>query len=225
MAATSDTDRDQSENATQIRSVEEVENATLVEIPPRNPIDYLSLWLGRVAMGLIAFLVLVMTFEVFMRYVVNSPTIWANGTSVWVCAFIFLLSGLYAMQQRAHIRIFIIYDLFPRNLQRACDVFSTALIVIFAVALVWGAYSNALRVGTTLQGIGEVWLFTEPVTVAVLGMLGFSTADDRVYIDPPLPGTLKPAILIVTVVLALQSVVNLIADWSKEKETHSPIDE
>ena len=45
------------------------------------------------------------------------------------------------------------------------------------------------------------------------------------YWDPPLPATVKPTVLIAIILVAIQSLVNLIADWNKEPESHSPIDE
>jgi hypothetical protein len=35
----------------------------------------------------------------------------------------------------------------------------------------------------------------------------------------------KPTVLIAIILVAIQSLVNLIADWNKEPESHSPIDE
>ena len=43
--------------------------------------------------------------------------------------------------------------------------------------------------------------------------------------DPPLPGTLKPAILIIIILVTVQAVSNLIADWNKAPEHHTPADE
>ena len=38
--------------------------------------------------------------------------------------------------------------------------------------------------------------------------------------DPPIPATIKPAILIIIVLVALQAISNLIADWHKLPEHH-----
>ena len=43
--------------------------------------------------------------------------------------------------------------------------------------------------------------------------------------DPPIPGTVKPAILIIIVLVAIQALSNLIADWNKAPEHHNPADE
>ncbi|MEM9522926.1 MAG: TRAP transporter small permease subunit, partial [Pseudomonadota bacterium] len=100
--------------------------------------DRVSVFLGRVTMMLIVLLTSVMIFEVVLRYVFERPTLWANELSLWLAGFVFLLAGLYAMQQRSHIRIFLLYDILPRGFQRLCDAISTALIVLFAAALIYG---------------------------------------------------------------------------------------
>ena len=135
-----------------------------------------------------------------MRYLFARPTLWANEMSLWIAGAIYLLSGLYAMQQRSHIRIYVIYDLMPRGMRKAADVASVALIWVFAAAIVWGGFNEALDKMLRWETFGTAW-------------------------DPPLPATIKPAILIVVVVVAVQALSNLIADWDKAPEHHSPADE
>ncbi|MDJ0628163.1 MAG: TRAP transporter small permease [Rhodobacter sp.] len=160
----------------------------------------ISLFLGRVTMLLIALLVGVMTFEVVLRYVFERPTLWANELSLWMAGFLFLFAGLYAMQQRSHIRIFLVYDLFPRWLQKVCDTFSTLLIVIFMLAMIWGGYGESSQQFFRWELLGTAF-------------------------DPPIPATLSPAILIVISLVAIQAVSNLIEDWNKEKEVHAIVDD
>jgi TRAP-type C4-dicarboxylate transport system permease small subunit len=169
------------------------------EVDIATPLDRVSLFLGRTTMLLVVSLVLVMFYEVVLRYVFESPTLWANELSLWMAGFVFLLAGLYAMQQRSHIRIYLLYDMMPRWLQRACDSFSTLLIVIFAAAMIWGGYNEA----------HDKFLRWET----------FGTA-----FDPPIPATLKPMVLLIIVLVALQAIANLFADWSREAEHHAIVD-
>lgn len=162
--------------------------------------DRLSVFIGRITMMLVVLLVSVMAYEVLLRYVFESPTLWANEMSLWLAGFVFLLSGLYAMQQRSHIRIFLLYDVMPRPLQKACDVFSTALIVIFAWALIWGAYGEAKAKFLRWETFGTAF-------------------------DPPIPATLKPLVLVVISLVALQAIANLIKDWNRGAEIHSASDD
>lgn len=104
------------------------------------------------------------------------------------------------MQQRSHIRIFIIYEMFPRWAKKLADSVSVLLITVFAFCLVWGSYNEALDKFQRFESFGTAW-------------------------DPPIPATVKPAILIAVVLVAVQAISNLIADWNKEEKKYSPADE
>ncbi len=49
------------------------------------------------------------------------------------------------MQQRSHIRIFLLCDILSRALQRVCDTISTIFIVIFAFFLCYGGYGKSFK--------------------------------------------------------------------------------
>ena len=63
--------------------------------------DIVSLICSRIAMMGIVFIEIVMFYEVVSRYVFARPTLWANELSLWIASFLFLLAGLYAMQNEA----------------------------------------------------------------------------------------------------------------------------
>ena len=92
-----------------------------MEFQQYRKIDRFALFVGRVTMILIISMTLVMLYEVFLRYAIEAPTLWANELTLWIGGFVFLCSGLYGMQQRSHIRIFLLYDAVPRWLQRIFD--------------------------------------------------------------------------------------------------------
>lgn len=163
-------------------------------------IDRISLGISRVAMFMTAFVVAIIFYEVVMRYIFESPTLWVNEMSLWVAGMIYLFAGLYVMQQRGHISIYILYDMSPLWLQRVFDVLSTLFTCAFAAALVWG-------------GFNEAW-------AKMMRWETFGTA-----FDPPIPATMKPLILIIVVLTALQMVMNLINDWNRPRRPHDPADE
>ena len=171
-----------------------------IEVRPTGPMDLLSLVCSRLAMIGVITVVLVMFYEVVSRYVFEKPTLWANELSLWIAGFVFLLAGLYAMQQRSHIRIYVVYDLLPRWAQKAGDILSVLMIWAFAAAVVWGGYTESAQKLARMETFGTAW-------------------------DPPIPATIKPAILIIGVLVAIQALSNLIADWNKPPEHHSPADE
>ncbi len=163
--------------------------------------DRVALFIGRVTMVLIISMIIVMLYEVFLRYALEAPTLWANELTLWIAGFVFLCSGLYAMQQRCHIRIFLMYDAVPRWLQRAFDTIWTVLIVVFTAFLVYGSYQQVF-------------------VVKFYKWEMFGTA-----FDPPIPATVQPAILIFMTLIALQAVANLIADWNQIPTVHTAADD
>ena len=104
------------------------------------------------------------------------------------------------MQQRSHIRIYLLYDMLPKTLQRACDVISTILIVTFAFFLFYGGYGEAAAKFARWETFGTAF-------------------------DPPIPATLKPMVLIVVTLVALQAIANLIRDWNTEPVVHTAADD
>lgn len=171
-----------------------------MEFEAWGPLDRLSVFIGRVTMMLIVLLTSVMLYEVVLRYVLEKPTLWANELSLWLAGFVFLCAGLYAMQQRSHIRIFLLYDLLPRSLQRVCDVLSTSLIALFAFFLIYGGYGEAFAKFNRWETFGTAF-------------------------DPPIPATLKPMVLFVVAMVAVQAFINLISDWNAEPVMHSAADD
>ena len=172
----------------------------MVEHQPESLIDRISIAISRVAMFLIAWIVAIMFYEVVMRYVFKKPTLWVNEMSLWTAGAVYLLAGLYVMQQRGHIRIFMLYDMVSRNWQRAFDVISTALIILFAAAVIWGGFNEAYAKLMRWETFGTAW-------------------------DPPIPATMKPLVLITVVLIAIQAVTNLVIDWNKEKQIHDLVEE
>ena len=165
------------------------------------PIDRIALFVGRVTMLLIVSMTAVMLYEVFLRYVFEAPTLWANELTLWIAGFVFLFSGVYAMQQRCHIRIFLLYDAVPRWMQHTFDVISVLMLVMFACFLIFGS-------------------FYQVFVVKFYKWEMFGTA-----FDPPIPATVQPMILIVISLIAVQAVINLISDWNLEPTVHKPADD
>jgi TRAP-type C4-dicarboxylate transport system permease small subunit len=152
------------------------------------PLDMVTHTFSRIMMWAPFFIVLIILYEVVMRYFFAAATLWVNEMSLWIAGGIYLSAGLYALLQRSHIRIFIVYDIVPLWLRRVFDILSTLCVAIFAFALIWGGFGEAKV---------KFWRWET-----------FGTA-----FDPPIPATNKPLILTVMFFLALQAISNLVRDW------------
>jgi TRAP-type mannitol/chloroaromatic compound transport system permease small subunit len=84
--------------------------------------ESLSIWIGRAFGWCILILTLSVTYEVFVRYVLNAPTVWAFDMMVQMYGALFLMAGPYALAQDAHVRGDVIYRLFSFKTQARIDL-------------------------------------------------------------------------------------------------------
>lgn len=84
-------------------------------------IEGLSVWVGRAFGWCILILTLSVSYEVFVRYVLNAPTVWAFDVMVQMYGALFLMSGPYALAQDSHVRGDVLYRLFPVRWQARVD--------------------------------------------------------------------------------------------------------
>jgi len=101
-------------------------------------VEGLSVWTGRAFGWCILILTLSVTYEVFVRYVLNSPTVWAFDMMVQMYGALFLMAGPYALAQDGHVRADVVYRLFPVRVQASLD-FLLYLVFFFPgmLALFW----------------------------------------------------------------------------------------
>ncbi|MEM9603821.1 MAG: TRAP transporter small permease [Pseudomonadota bacterium] len=165
----------------------------MIEHERRGWVDQINWRLSRITYLFPALIVTMIVYEVFMRYVLEKPTIWVNEMSLWMGGWIYLSAGVYAMQQRSHIRITLLYDIVPLWLRRVFDIVSAVLIVVWAFTTIWGGYNEAVKAFLTWERYDSAWA-------------------------PPIPAISQPLILITMVFVTVQAVSNLIMDWGKEDQ-------
>lgn len=84
-------------------------------------IEGLSVWVGRAFGWCILILTLSVSYEVFVRYALNAPTVWAFDMMVQMYGALFLMAGPYALAQDTHVRGDVLYRLFPVRWQARID--------------------------------------------------------------------------------------------------------
>jgi TRAP-type mannitol/chloroaromatic compound transport system permease small subunit len=104
------------------------------------------LLVGIVGGWLVAPLVLGTCYEVFSRYVLDRPTIWAFEAGTLLTGANFLLGMAYALREGAHIRVEAFYDLFPARVRAAIDFFGYLFLAFpFVCWLTWALNNSWLR--------------------------------------------------------------------------------
>ena len=107
-------------------------------------IEGLSTWTGRAFGWCILILTFSVSYEVFVRYVLNAPTVWAFNMMVQMYGALFLMAGPYALAQDAHVRGDVLYRLFPVKWQARID-FVLYLLFFYpgVLALFWYGWEIA----------------------------------------------------------------------------------
>lgn len=126
--------------------------------------------------------------EVLLRYVFNSPTIWAHETTIFLCGIAFIYGGLYCTVRDKHIRVVLIYDVIPPRIRRIFDIVISLVCAAASAMFAWAAWIMVQRAAFRpdgsfrLERSGSAW-------------------------DPVFPGLLKVFMLLVLSVMALQFII------------------
>jgi TRAP-type mannitol/chloroaromatic compound transport system permease small subunit len=91
-------------------------------------IDILSKSIGHAFSWCVLILTASTCYEVFMRYVLNSPTVWAFDMSYMMYGALFMMSGAYALSRNSHVRGDFLYRKWSNRTQAKVDL---ALYVVF----------------------------------------------------------------------------------------------
>jgi TRAP-type mannitol/chloroaromatic compound transport system permease small subunit len=107
-------------------------------------VDKVSTWFGQIFSWLILLLTVMISFEVFSRYVLDHPHPWAFDVMIMMYGTLFMTAGAYTLSKNGHVRGDVLYGFFPPRLQAGLDL---ALYILFfipgVVALCWAGYNYA----------------------------------------------------------------------------------
>ena len=149
-------------------------------------IDKVSTRVGQAFSWFIVALTLLITWEVFSRYVLNHPHAWAFDVMIMMYGTLFMMAGAYTLAKNGHVRGDVLYGFFPARLQASLDlVLYIAFFIPGVVALAYAGYIYA----------GESWMIDEHSNI---------TAD-----GPPIY-PFKTIIPVAGVLLLLQGIVEIV---------------
>jgi TRAP-type mannitol/chloroaromatic compound transport system permease small subunit len=108
--------------------------------------DRLSGWFGRAFGWLILLMTFGVSYEVFVRYLLNSPTPWSLDVSFIMYGTLFMMGGAYTLSANGHVRGDFLYRLWAPRTQASVDL---ALYVFFffpgVTALIVSGWKYASR--------------------------------------------------------------------------------
>jgi TRAP-type mannitol/chloroaromatic compound transport system permease small subunit len=109
-------------------------------------VDKLSTWVGHAFSWLIVGLTLLISWEVFSRYVLDRPHAWAFDVMIMQYGTLFMMAGAYTLAKNGHVRGDVLYGFFRPRTQATIDL---VLYVVFflpgVIALTYAGYFYAME--------------------------------------------------------------------------------
>jgi TRAP-type mannitol/chloroaromatic compound transport system permease small subunit len=100
-------------------------------------VDRVIDWTGKVVSFLAIFAMVVICYEVVLRYGFDAPTIWAHEATVYLCGAYYVLGGSYTLCHNAHIRVDVFYVRFPARARALVDLVTFPLFFSFLGVILW----------------------------------------------------------------------------------------
>ena len=133
-----------------------------------NYYDKLVKYSGYLASALFITIGFIVSYEVIMRYLFNSPTIWVNEVSRFLQIWATYLALTYSFHKNDFIRITVIYDRLNDKGKKILDFISFIFILIFSSFVVyygWIIAYDSLKVGRTSSTILDVPSFLTELAI------------------------------------------------------------
>ena len=138
-------------------------------------IEAISRGFGAVAAALVLVLMVLMVYEVVVRYAFAAPTIWSYDISTMTLGTIFLLSVAYALATDAHVRVDLLHGMLGHKARPVVDLCGHTLVMLpLLVWLAWRLWGHFYGAWESLERTGAsawnplVWPFRAIMFVGVV---------------------------------------------------------
>ena len=80
---------------------------------------------------------LIVSYEVFVRYLFNAPTTWVLEISIYLCIACVFLAGGYALKEKQHIYVDVITNKLSERNQILFQIVSLVISLVYTLILTW----------------------------------------------------------------------------------------
>lgn len=107
-------------------------------------IDFIAEAMGRIGWVLILYLMIFGVSDVFLRYVLNSPSLWISATLQVAMVLLACVGGVYALNDNAFVKLDLFYANFSPKKKAVCDLITVVYTALFLGVLIWKGTTAAL---------------------------------------------------------------------------------
>jgi TRAP-type mannitol/chloroaromatic compound transport system permease small subunit len=105
-------------------------------------VDRLSTWIGKVFAWTALILTLMISWEVFSRYVLNKPHAWMLDFQIMMYGTLFMTAGAYTLSKNGHVRGDVLYGFFRPRTQATVDLILYFVFFLPGItALTWAGWT------------------------------------------------------------------------------------
>lgn len=98
--------------------------------------EAISEYSGRWVSWIVYVGIIMLSLEVVLRYVFNSPTVWAHGYTQRLYGSYFVLIGAYTFIHKGHVRVDLLYERLSQKGKAVLDILNCAFLLVWSGVLI-----------------------------------------------------------------------------------------
>ena len=145
------------------------EAAVMAEKSERSVLRWVITNLGRLGCIMFLSVAVIITYEVIMRFIFRSPTMWVTEISSLLCIVASFLLFAYTLQEKGHTRVDFITAMLPKKSVFFLELFTVVLGIIYCGILAWYGVKmiqSSLLMGEVTQTL-QIPLWIPQVSVPI----------------------------------------------------------
>jgi len=106
-------------------------------------IDFIAEAMGRIGWVLLLYCMIFGVSDVFLRYVLNAPSLWISTTVQVAMVLMACVGGVYALNDNAFVKLDLFYANFSARKKAICDLITVVFTLLFLGVLIWKGIAAA----------------------------------------------------------------------------------
>lgn len=120
-------------------------------------VDAINRTAGYIAAFLLVPLMLITAYEVFMRYIVECPTIWSWDLNIQIFAAIVMLGGGDTLRRNGHVVMDVVVQNMVPKKRAVLELLTYSIFFFGVLVLLWGGWDQAVISIKAKETMPTVW--------------------------------------------------------------------
>ena len=132
-------------------------------------VDLICTKVGRFVMYGVYLMMFILVLSFVTRNIINFPLMWIIEMAQFTMTAYYFLGGAYSMQMGDHVRMDLFYGNLSERGKAKMDIFTSAFLLFYLVALLIGSVSSLIYTIETKQKLFTAWApYVWPIKVLML---------------------------------------------------------